>query len=797
MREEINKDLLGKMREIEKALVQVPNQISLEAKKTLNFKGRKSELIAGKVLDILCDKKKTVLYDPFMGSGTFVQAAMGRVKEVYATELDNYTFQAVSALMQKADLNKLERQFQELKKSVQSKIMNLYETECCGKKNHIAKILFDPGRGEKGLYYPTQNREIKNGENIKLVEKCPVCGKKTKRFETIDYKKMKELEVEDVSAFPNREYIENSRINITVSTGANRYGKIFTHRNKLALLYLQEAILKLEQGMERDILEQVLVSTLSLARIAMYGSSTDILYHVLSKGAQDMNVWMIFEEKYKNFYRFKEKYEKQQIGISNTKAYLYNMDYGMFVDKNPDLQVDLIYSDFPYTDQVPYLERNQLYRIWLETFYDCETYKLTEEMLEQEIVLTNAPKRADKRRIDRYYQDIGDMFARFYRILKPEGLAFFTIKLGKEKYFKTFVEIINLARKNGFELISEIEIEKKDPTIRKQSAFLNTLVSEMIIVFCKLPKQDQYWYIGEENYEFLLAKKIYRYILKVKDKATFSQAVYLGCNDLKSRYELRIDEKLIERIKQVIYRYFVINKGFIEVDSTRLYMEIEDSTELYMKLYNLIPIYIRILLEEKGKFVLEDIYKELTYTLCDGNPQTIDQILKDKTHQYDIENLILNYCEEEDNYYVERKSIGKQSAQAKDISTLNGTEFELLIVRLLKAMGYTKVVRTGGAGDLGVDIIAEINVHGERKKFLFQCKRWISNVGAEPIQRLFAEKVRRNMDGAICITTSDYTSDGNRMAKELGIDIVNGEQLMKKLYQYFPGEYYHSILLKK
>ena len=77
MREEINKDLLGKMREIEKALVQVPNQISLEAKKTLNFKGRKSELIAGKVLDILCDKKKTVLYDPFMGSGTLYRRLWG------------------------------------------------------------------------------------------------------------------------------------------------------------------------------------------------------------------------------------------------------------------------------------------------------------------------------------------------------------------------------------------------------------------------------------------------------------------------------------------------------------------------------------------------------------------------------------------------------------------------------------------------------------------------------------------------------------------------------------------------
>ena len=124
------------------------------------------------------------------------------------------------------------------------------------------------------------------------------------------------------------------------------------------------------------------------------------------------------------------------------------------------------------------------------------------------------------------------------------------------------------------------------------------------------------------------------------------------------------------------------------------------------------PIFIRQLLNSKGKFVLEDVYFELVNSLCDGNPKTIAQILDDESHQREIENLISNYCQKDGQYYVEREDISKPNEDAADISTLSGTDFEILVQGLLKEEGYENVIQMGGAGDLGVDIIASKRQQG-------------------------------------------------------------------------------------
>lgn len=74
-----------------------------------------------------------------MGSGSFVYAAMGKVKRIYATELDNYTFNAVNALMSKVDMLKLGVLFDTVKDDVYKEIMALYETSCCGCRNYISR----------------------------------------------------------------------------------------------------------------------------------------------------------------------------------------------------------------------------------------------------------------------------------------------------------------------------------------------------------------------------------------------------------------------------------------------------------------------------------------------------------------------------------------------------------------------------------------------------------------------------------------------------------------------------------
>ena len=791
MKKQIPDSVKERLNRIKTAIEDVPNTVPNEMRTTFNFKGRKSPEIAERVIEAVCDSED-IIFDPFMGSGSFVYAAMGKVKRIYATELDNYTFNAVNALMSKVDMLKLGVLFDTVKDDVYKEIMALYETSCCGCKNYISKVLFDPEEGKEGYFNSSPNREIVDGKNIKLVEKCPVCGGKAKRFEEEDYKKLISLEKINIDRFPKKQYIANSRINITPSTGADKYDRIFTQRNKIALLLLQDAINKLEPSKERDVLEQVLVASISLARIAMYGSSTDILYHVVGHGAQDMNVWLLFEDKYKSFCKFKSVYCDRQIGTTDSEVIIVNKDYASYIDENPNLKVDVIYTDFPYTDQVPYLERNQLYRVWLETFYDSK-YALTEEMLEQEIVQTNAETRTKKRDIENYYKDIDTMFSHFSKVLNKDGLVFLTMKLGKAKYFKTYIEIINLARKNGFEYAYQIGVEKKDPTMRKQSAFTNTFMNEMIVVFYKLSDENIYWYIGNENYEFLLVKKVYSYLIRTKEYVTLSSAVTLVCNDLKSKYSYIASEQDILRIKELLEQYFKVDAGCIQIDNNQLYLDIEDTTDLYTKLYDLMPIFIRQLLNSKGKFVLEDVYFELVNSLCDGNPKTIAQILDDESHQRDIENLISNYCQKDGQHYIEREDIRKPNEDAVDISTLSGTDFEILVQDLLKEDGYENVIKMGGAGDLGVDIIASKRQQGRLLHYIFQCKRWASNVGSDPIQRLYAEKMRRGLDYAICVTTSGYTKDGKKVAIDLDVEIVDGNQLMKRLNRYFPGEYYNGI----
>lgn len=77
---------------------------------------------------------------------------------------------------------------------------------------------------------------------------------------------------------------------------------------------------------------------------------------------------------------------------------------------------------------------------------------------------------------------------------------------------------------------------------------------------------------------------------------------------------------------------------------------------------------------------------------------------------------------------------------------------------------------------------------------MFQCKRWVADVGSEPMQRLVAERDRRGADIAICVTTSGYTRDGLIISREQDIGAWDGQQVMDKLNLYFPDQYYNSIL---
>lgn len=781
---------------VSKALDDIDNIVPRSISETYPFKGRKSPEIIEKVI-LALTKENDLILDSFIGSGSTILATQKVKRRLIGIELDNYTYSVDKVLFENVNVNHLDKLFKQVKGNIKNTIMSLYETECCGRKNYIKKILFDPQNGKEGYFNPSPNREIKHSKNVKLMNKCPVCKCKEKCFDEFDWNKIQETEKLDISAFPNDTYFVNSRINITASTGAHKFDAIFTHRNKAALLMLQEEISKLPASKEKEFLQQVLVSALSLARIAMYGSSTDILYHVVNESAQDMNVWELFESRYKKFCRFQKEYNFALTDdFSKGRRYsIINEDYYRYLKEHPDFIADAIITDFPYTDQVPYLERNQMFRIWLNHFDDNkEKFELTKEMLNDEMVVTNAVDRKDKN-LDNYYHDIDKMFKTFSEHLAEGSPVVIFTKLGKMKYFNVFARIVDYARKNGFEYTFRIGVEKNDPTLRKQSAYKNTLINEVVIGFEKLPEDKRYFYIGDDNYEAKIVDDIYKDLKKAKDcPYTMTAAVNKIKKELTQlgvHYNDQIQKLIVDTIK---INFYVDDNQEIQLDKKRLYLDQEDEDTLFKKLYELVPFYVANLLNKKGKFVLEDLYVELIDELSDGNNKTLYSLLNDDDNIKVIDALVADKTDTDGKYYIKKELPKDFNQDAIDIATMDPYDFEDLCKKLLEHENYADVHRKGGSGDLGVDIVAKWFNGNSSETWLIQCKRWVSNVDATPIQRLVSERERLGANKIACYTTSAYSRDAIKIAKAQNVELIDGKELVIKLNKHFPGKYYNSNL---
>ena len=217
-----------------------------------------------------------------------------------------------------------------------------------------------------------------------------------------------------------------------------------------------------------------------------------------------------------------------------------------------------------------------------------------------------------------------------------------------------------------------------------------------------------------------------------------------------------------------------------------------------MKLYNFLPIYIKALLDEQGSFVLEDLYLKLTSILCESDNATVMQILEDERHASQIENILNVYCDVVNEHYVIKQVINEIHEGKKDISVMTGTEFELLIEKILIKEGFFNTVVKGGAGDRGVDITAsKMENNLDKGVYFIQCKRWTANVGSQPMQRLFSEREYHKAQGAICVTSSDFTSEGIAVANQHNIQMWDGRKVLSLLNKYFPDQYYNAWSIGK
>ena len=114
-----------------------------------------------------------------------------------------------------------------------------------------------------------------------------------------------------------------------------------------------------------------------------------------------------------------------------------------------------------------------------------------------------------------------------------------------------------------------------------------------------------------------------------------------------------------------------------------------------------------------------------------------------------------------------------------DVDLMSGGEFEKYTVRLLKSNGYTNVEKTKTSGDYGIDVTAR----KDGKKYAFQCKCYQGKVGVHAVQEAFSGAKMYRADVAAVITNSTFTPNARKMAKEIGVLLIDRdrlEKLMKK-----------------
>lgn len=113
-----------------------------------------------------------------------------------------------------------------------------------------------------------------------------------------------------------------------------------------------------------------------------------------------------------------------------------------------------------------------------------------------------------------------------------------------------------------------------------------------------------------------------------------------------------------------------------------------------------------------------------------------------------------------------------------ELLRLTPTQSEHAIADLLRERGFQHVQRVGGAGDLGVDLIAH-DPHGSL--VAIQCKRYALNrpIGSPAIQTFFGMIVRRHAERGIFATTSRYTAGAVKLANELDIELIDGHELAR------------------
>jgi HJR/Mrr/RecB family endonuclease len=150
--------------------------------------------------------------------------------------------------------------------------------------------------------------------------------------------------------------------------------------------------------------------------------------------------------------------------------------------------------------------------------------------------------------------------------------------------------------------------------------------------------------------------------------------------------------------------------------------------------------------------------------------------------KYEVTDLLNQRREDAEQVAFEKKleeSTDATKMSMTEVTKLSGHEFERFLGEVFKKRGYL-VKRLPGSGDHGADLLLE----KFNEKIAVQAKRHEGTIGNAAVQEVHTAKDYYECDKAWIITTSDFTSHASKEAEKVGVELITGRELERKLKQW-------------
>jgi HJR/Mrr/RecB family endonuclease len=114
-------------------------------------------------------------------------------------------------------------------------------------------------------------------------------------------------------------------------------------------------------------------------------------------------------------------------------------------------------------------------------------------------------------------------------------------------------------------------------------------------------------------------------------------------------------------------------------------------------------------------------------------------------------------------------------SKGQAVAGLTWFNFERYCGGWLRRNGFDEVSRK--AVDRGVDITAFKDLGAQAEEWAIQCKHWSGKVGPDVVRELEGARTLQGADHAMLMTSSAFTPAAIQTAIDLGIELVDGDQL--------------------